>query len=122
MVRPSKDEQREKRITYEIVVDCYNEIEVAMGWYYYLENNLDFPFEARITRSMRYNFLSVNDTVTVVSMAEEVECEESMWVTIQTGDSEFDLPLEQIEPIDSIGKAKEAVEDWRYWLDRGYQF
>jgi hypothetical protein len=28
----------------EILVDCYNESEQALGWYYYLEEHLRFPF------------------------------------------------------------------------------
>src|SRR4051794_34624422 len=34
--KPQKDEEREERITMEIVVDAYNEDERAMGWYCYL--------------------------------------------------------------------------------------
>ncbi len=33
MNRVEKDEAREHRIDFEAVVDCYNEIEQAMGWY-----------------------------------------------------------------------------------------
>ena len=36
------DEDREHRITYEVIVDCYDEYEVTMGWYCYLEDRLDF--------------------------------------------------------------------------------
>ena len=38
------DEVRERRITMEAVVDAYNEEERAVGWYYYLEGKLNFPF------------------------------------------------------------------------------
>ncbi len=37
-----EDARREERITMEIVVDCNNEDEVAVGWYCYLENTLKF--------------------------------------------------------------------------------
>ena len=30
----------------EIVVDAYDSEEQAMGWYSYLEDNLQFPFQA----------------------------------------------------------------------------
>lgn len=30
----------------EIVVDAYDEIERVLGWYYYLKDNLYFPFSA----------------------------------------------------------------------------
>jgi hypothetical protein len=38
--RPRRDERREKRIMQEIIVDAYGPKEQAMGWYYYLENQL----------------------------------------------------------------------------------
>ena len=39
-----EDKIREHRILMEIVVDAYNEGERALGWYYYLEEKLSFPF------------------------------------------------------------------------------
>jgi Calcium binding len=47
MKRPSRDQEREQRITMEIVVDAYTPEEQAMGWYYSLEDRLHFPFAAR---------------------------------------------------------------------------
>ena len=49
MERVEKNEEREHRIDYEAVVDAYDEIERAMGWYYYLEGKITFPFEAICT-------------------------------------------------------------------------
>ena len=49
MKRPSRDEEREQRITMEIIVDAYTPEEQAMGWYYSLEDRLHFPFVARCT-------------------------------------------------------------------------
>ncbi len=41
-----KNKEREERIAMEIVVDAYGPEEQAMGWYYYLEKKLRFPFIA----------------------------------------------------------------------------
>jgi hypothetical protein len=35
MKRPPRDQEREQRITMEIIVDAYGPEEQAMGWYYY---------------------------------------------------------------------------------------
>jgi len=43
----SKDEVREERIVMEVVVDAYGRSERAMGWYYYLDGKMKFPFKAR---------------------------------------------------------------------------
>jgi Calcium binding len=38
-----RDEAREERITVEIIVDAYGPDEQAMGWYSYLDNQLQVP-------------------------------------------------------------------------------
>ena len=47
MARQPKDEAREQRINWEIVVDANGPEEQAMGWYYYLDDTIHFPFSAR---------------------------------------------------------------------------
>ena len=44
MTRRDKDEEREERISMEIVVDAYGPEEQAMGWYSYLSDTLQFRF------------------------------------------------------------------------------
>jgi hypothetical protein len=44
MPKKKPNRAREKRITDEIVVDAYTPDERAMGWYYYLEEKLEFSF------------------------------------------------------------------------------
>ena len=39
-----RDPVRERRIVDEIIVDAYGPEEQAMGWYYYLDDQLNFPF------------------------------------------------------------------------------
>lgn len=36
---PKRDDEREERITMEIVVDCYNESEAWSGWWCYLKRH-----------------------------------------------------------------------------------
>ena len=47
MARSASDDEREERITMEIVVDAYSPEEQALGWYYYLEDKLHVPFTAK---------------------------------------------------------------------------
>ena len=43
----AKDDTREQRIAMEAVVDAHDFGERAMGWYYYLDDKMKFPFKAR---------------------------------------------------------------------------
>ena len=45
----------------EVVVDCYDEHERAMGWYYYLDGHLQFPFTANCVTRRAISPLHVND-------------------------------------------------------------
>jgi len=44
MASKRKEQTKEDRITDEIVVDAYDASKRAMGWYYYLEEKLQFLF------------------------------------------------------------------------------
>jgi Calcium binding len=46
VARFDRDPVREDRIDDEIVVDCYDEYGVALGWFRYLEEHLPLPFQA----------------------------------------------------------------------------
>lgn len=121
MKRVAIDEERERRIDNEVIVDAYDEIEMAMGWYYYLEGKISFPFDAICSVKKRTSPLKIDETVSVIKMSPETECEHSMFVETEWDDDFLDIPLEQIEPIDVDEETQEAVEDWHYWLARGRQ-
>lgn len=80
-----KDKIREHRIDMEIIVDAYHEEERAMGWYYYLEDNLAFQFKAKCTAKRSVSPLKVGEIVEVTGMAPEEECMHEMFVEIQWG-------------------------------------
>lgn len=54
MKKPAKDRIREERIRNEVIVDAYGPQEQVMGWYYYLDGKMRFPFQARcaVTRTV----------------------------------------------------------------------
>jgi Calcium binding len=71
MASGKSDDEREKRIMMDIVVDAYGEEERALSWYYYLEENLSFPFRARCMTVRSISPLQVGEEVEVVGMPVE---------------------------------------------------
>ena len=122
MARIKENKARERRIDMEVVVDAYNESERAMGWYYYLEGKLKFPFKARCKSKRAVSLLRIGEEVTVLGMAPEEDCESEMFVRLKWGGRSMAVPLSQLEPIAAERPTKEAVADWHYWLRRGYKF
>ena len=83
MKKAKKDKEREDRIAMEIIVDANGPEEQAMGWYYYLEDKLHFPFTAICNEKRAISPLLVKDEVDVIGMAPEEECEREMFVTMR---------------------------------------
>ena len=122
MPKVERDEEREERITMEIVVDAYGPEEQAMGWYYYLADKMQFPFTATCISKRRSSPLKEGATVEVVGMAPEDECEWEMFVEIVWDGDTLAVPLMQIEAKDTDLQTQEAISDWHYWVNQGYEF
>lgn len=99
----------------KILVDTYDEEEPAMGWYYYLERYLDFPFQARSSKD--------NSLLKIAGMADTSDCLDGMFVLVDfNGEDELLFPLKDIIPIKVDKQAQEAIDDWKYWAEMGYHF
>lgn len=121
--KPKRDEEREDRITMEVVVDAYDDVERAMGWYYYLEDRLHFPFDAVCIAKRAISPLRLKGKVEVVGMPDEDECMREVFVTIRTEKDHLAVPLSQLKPTrETDERTKQAIGDWHYWIKMGYQF
>ncbi len=118
----NKDEAREQRITDEIVVDAYDAQERALGWYYYLEEQLKFPFHARCTHTEAVSPLRRGEEIEAIKLPAEEVCRHEMLVFIEWENRSFAVPLSQLEPLDVAGDTSQAIEDWHYWKKQGYEF
>ena len=116
MAMTPHDDDREQRISNEIIVDAYNGSEECMGWYCYLEDNLTVPFDA----------VWNDNQVQVVGMSDEEECDREMRVDVAYTEGslkdDFSVPLAEIAPGEVDETTAEAVADWKYWVERGYEF
>jgi len=121
MKRPPRDQEREQRITMEIIVDAYGPEEQAMGWYYSLEDRLHFPFVARCIAERSISPLRVGDEVDVVGMAPEQECQHKMFVLMPWERRTLAVPLAQLQGVGVDEQARQAIEDWQYWVAQEYE-
>lgn len=122
MTKIREDKIREHRIDMEIVVDTYSGEEQAMGWYCYLEDQLTFPFKAKCVKERSISPLDKGDVVEVIEMPSSDECEHEMFVNVKFQDDTLSVPLSQLESLKANKKTQQAIEDWHYWINRGYQF
>ena len=74
MKKARKDPVRENRIHNEAIADAGPE-EQALSWYYYLEDKLRFPFQAKCLAAKAVSPLRKGETVEVLHMAPDDVCE-----------------------------------------------
>jgi hypothetical protein len=116
-----EDKAREHRIRMEVIVDCFNECEEAMGWYSYLEDRWTFPFKAKCVCEIRTSPLKKGEIIEVYDMAPEDVCAHDMFVDIRWEKSRLAVPLSQLKAVAVDDETKEAMGDWHYWVARGYE-
>jgi len=122
MASRRREQAREARIHNEIVVDAYDASERAMGWYYHLEENLQFPFTATCIKARPISPLRVGDEVEVTGMAPEEECQREVFVMIRWERCGLAVPLFQLRGVATDEPTRQAIEDWHYWVKQGYEF
>jgi hypothetical protein len=122
MAKPKKDPLREDRIHDEAIVDTYGPEEQALGWYYYLENKMRFPFQAKCLASKVVSPLRKGEAVEVRRLAPEEACASDMLVLIRWQGRNMAVPLSPLTATDADESTIEAIGDWHYWMARGYRF
>lgn len=122
MKRPKRDRVREERIHSEIIVDANGPEEQVMGWYYYLDDKIRFPFQAKCIRAKVVSPLRKGENVQVQSMAPEDACSAEMLVLIRWQGRTMAVPLSQLAAVDPDDSTAEAIADWHYWVAQGYCF
>jgi hypothetical protein len=118
MANSDPDEAREERIKSRITVDAYSPEEAAMGWYAYLDDLLEFPFEARCVDRCEESPLTEGETVRVVDMTSTEPTLSQMSVIVEWMDRRLGVPLRQLEAVEPGEDTQQALEDWQYWLKR----
>jgi hypothetical protein len=122
MTKSKRDPVREDRIHNEAIVDAYGPEEQAMGWYYYLEDKIRFPFPGQMYRGQSGFAPPKGEAVEVRGMASEEACASDMLVLIKWQDRTMAVPLSQLQAIKGNKATNEAIADWHYWVAQGYLF
>ncbi len=119
------DPTREERIKNEILADAEDKEDRAMGWYYYLDDCLNFPFNAKWAKKGRKGTAPEKE-VEVLAMATEEECLRDMLVeVVEVGGSDEDVDiarLTDLKVLNADSDTQEALDDWYYWVAKGYKF
>jgi len=93
-----------------------------MGWYYYLERKLRFPFTATCIKRRATSPFKVGESLSITGLAPEDDCMSEIIVITTWHGRALGVPLVQLRPRNVDTATKEAIEDWHYWVTMGYQY
>ncbi len=109
------DNERNNRIEYEIIVDCYNKEEIFTAWHIYLSENLVFPFKAYAPIKKRGQ-AAEHLLVEVVEFEEKNEKTPSVGVVTENYSTVIYVPILALTQITEANEQTlTAIEDWQYW-------
>lgn len=112
-------EEMQYKIDYEIIVDCYDEIEVSMGWYYFMEENLNFPFKATVPLKKRNGSLETKEVkITGLASDEEGFTNRDFNLEMENGDYRYPIAYSRLSHVKAEPETREAFQIWNYWLGK----
>ncbi len=110
------DKEREHRIHDEIIVDAHGEYEQAMSWYYYMEENMEFPMKAKVKLRLRGG-KTEEKTVQIVEIDPKSETSLTLRLGMTEGKSDRVqyISPEDIVNIQTTEENLAVLNDWLYW-------
>jgi|SRR5271156_6382750 len=119
MTKPKRDPTRENRIHEQIIVDAYGPEEQAMGWYYYLEENMQFPFQAQCiaTHPTSQRRVCRSPTPGARRRMQQRHARDDPMARPEHG-----RPALAVEGRRRGSINETAIQDWHYWIEQGYCF
>jgi len=112
----TKQEMRDK-IEDEIIVDCYDDYEVNLGWFTFFGDELSFPFKAEMLAKTRKGTKQLIK-IDVLRIADNNFESEGIHFEIspQNSDMVLEVSISKLKNIEDEDEAiQEAFELWRYW-------
>ena len=112
-----KNKVFEEKIHGEIIVDCNDEYDQNMSWFYYAQDELEFPFIAYL-RVKKVNGGEVLRKVNVIQLCtndSNFEKNFDLIVEVEFGEYFIEIPLSKLEDIKAPKSITEIIEIWKYW-------
>ena len=105
----------EEIITYEVIVDCYDDVEVNMGWAIYMEENIYYPFDAEYQVRRKDGTKLWTKVKVVGNETDESNFEGgSYYVEIEYNDIIIPADLDKLRNIKADEETMKTLQVWQH--------
>jgi hypothetical protein len=113
------DKEIVDKIEYEIIVDAYSDDEVNMGWFYTLEEGLEFPFNADAEIKKRGGGIEVKQ-VKIIGMYSEDDdfLSKDFLFEMELDENVLPIAYSKISNIKASEASLEVLQCWDYWVEK----
>lgn len=109
------DKEITEKIDSEIIVDCYEDHEIDMGWYYFFQGELEFPFEAEIEIKDRNGDKRMIE-VDILGIGTEEGDFDSTGILFEISPKGMDMVIElSITKLQNIKGGKLVLDTFKIW-------
>jgi len=111
-------------IMMEIVVEAKDEDEIIMGWFHYMADELEFPFEAAIEiKNRRGEKTVIQVDVLDLSDSNQNATSAAVMLDISEKGSEkvMDVSISKLQNVKGSESTQNAVAIWKYWESGKYR-
>ena len=107
------------KIDYEIIVDCYDEYEVSMGWYYFMEETIEFPFRAT-AKLKKLNGSIEQKEIEIIGLASDEEgfIKNDFDLEIEAGEHVGTIAYSKLSSVKASPETMEAFTIWNHWVSK----
>lgn len=115
------EEEIQEIIGSEIVVDANDDDEVFMGWYYFMAESLEFPFQAIATIKKRNGTIEERtvEVVEDVTNGDRFKCQ-AYYVNVDYEGVLMKVEIADLKPINASAETLKAITVWKYWKEKDY--
>lgn len=108
-------EEIENIITYEVIVDCYDDYEVNMGWAIYMTENISYPFEAECEVRKTGQPATWQKVSIIKNKTDESDFSgESFYVIAEINGIEVPVKLSELRNVDADETTMQTLQVWAH--------
>ena len=110
-------EEIQHKIDYEIVVDCYDDYEVAVGWITTMNDDIEFPFTATAALKKKDGLVEYK-TVQIVGLTSDEDDfhGNDFYLSMEEGEYIFPIAYSQLTNIVASEQTLELFQCWNHWI------
>jgi hypothetical protein len=118
-----RNEDFDQKIMDEIIVDCEDQYDQNMSWFYYVQEEIAFPFIAyvEVRKKKQRSGTQVFKKVNVIGLATDdsnFDNNFDLKVDVEFDDYIIEFPLSKLEDVRASESTIETIELWKYWISR----